>query len=182
MNKSTKPIPAHLEDYNAKNGFHIQMNRNYTATVRNLREFVNYINKPDTDICPDVFGNILSYDETVGDDFKYVLNTIIAEVKGFAVFNAQYKHTYIECTDKSETISIKTSNGELITFSVLLNTCVDVKYHNGKDDFTIIGFHGGQTPVPHTPVTLHTVLLEKQQAIWDAQIKQQEKEEQEKEG
>ena len=160
MNKTKTKIPENLEEYNAKNGFSIQMNRYYTATVRNLREFANYINKPDTDITPDVFGNIKNHDETVGDDFKHVLNTIIAEVKGFASFNAQHKHTYIECTDKSETISVKTSSGELITFSILFNTCVDVKYHNGEDDFTIIGFHGGQTPVPHTKVTLQTVLLE----------------------
>lgn len=157
--KVTTKIPDNLEGYQAKHGFHIQMNSNYTATVRNLVEFKNYINRPDTDINLEVFGNILSHDETVSDDFKYVLNTIIAEVKGFAVFNAQFKHTYIECKEEKETISIRTSNGKLITFSVMYNQCVDVKYHNGKDDFKIIGFHGGQTPVPHTDVTLQTVLL-----------------------
>lgn len=162
MNRVIKTqIPERLKTFYAKNGYHIQMNAFYTATVRNLTEFVDYINRPDSDICPQVFGNILNYDDTVGSDFKYVLNSIIAEVKGFAVFNAQFKHTFIECTAGSQTISVKTTNGELITFSILHNTCVDIKYHNGKDDFTIIGFHKGQTPVPHTPVTLHTVLLDK---------------------
>ncbi|QDP56099.1 MAG: hypothetical protein GOVbin3205_42 [Prokaryotic dsDNA virus sp.] len=157
--KVTTIIPSKMLEYQAKNGYHIQMNRNYTATVRNLMEFKKYINRPDTDINLEVFGNILSYDSTVDEDFKYVLNSIIAEVKGFAVFNAQFNHTYIECKNSNETISIKTSNGKLITFSVMYNQCVDVKYHNGKDDFKIIGFHFGQTPVPHTDVTLQTVLL-----------------------
>ena len=152
-------IPLELEHYHAKNGFHIQMNLNYTATVRNLKDFVDYINSPYSDIDLDFFGTITSRDESVSDDFKYVLNTIIGEVKGFAVFNAQFKHTYIECKDKTETISVRTSNGKLITFSVMFNQCVDIKYHNGKDDFTIIGFDGGQTPVPHTQVTLQTILL-----------------------
>jgi hypothetical protein len=159
MNKSKTRIPSKMENYYAKNGFHIQMNENYTATVRNLVDFKNYINRPDTDIAPEFFGNILSYDESVPDDFKYVLNTIIAEVKGFAVFNAQFNHTYIECKEDNETISIRTSNGKLITFSIMYNTCVDVKYHNGMDDFKIIGFHEGQTPVPTTQVTLQTILL-----------------------
>jgi hypothetical protein len=159
MNKIKTLIPSNLENYYANNGFYIQMNENYTATVRNLVDFKNYINRPDTDITPDVFGNILSYDESVSDDFKYVLNTIIAEVKGFAVFNAQFKHTFIECEQDKETISIKTSNGKLITFSVMYNQCIDVKYHNGHDDFKIIGFHEGNTPVPHTKVTLQTILI-----------------------
>ena len=157
--KTKTKIPESLKGYQAKNGFHVKMNRNYTATIRNLVEFKDYINKPDTDITIDVFGEITSRDESVPDDFKYVLNTIIGEVKGFAVFNAQFKHTYIDCKEDKETISIRTSNGKLITFSVMFNQCVDVKYHNGKDDFKIMGFHGGQTPVPHTDVTLQTILL-----------------------
>ena len=157
--KSTTKIPEDLKSYYPKNGYHVRMNRNYTATIRSLTDFQNYINSKYSDIDMDVFGEITSADKSASDDFKYVLNTIIAEVKGFAVFNAQFKHTYIECTDKSETISLKTSTGKLITFSVMFNQCVDVKYHNGKDDFTIIGFHEGQTPVPHTDVTLQTILL-----------------------
>ena len=134
------------------------MNRNYTATIRSLTDFQDYVNHSDLDM--DVFGEITSADKSAREDFKYVLNTIIAEVKGFAVFNAQFKHTYIECTESAETISLKTSTGKLITFSVMFNQCVDVKYHNGKDDFKIIGFHFGQTPVPHTDVTLQTILLD----------------------
>ena len=152
-------IPSKMENYYAKNGFHIQINLNYTATVRNLKEFVDYINSPYSDIDLDFFGTITSRDESVSDDFKYFLNTMISEVKGFAVFNAQFKHTYIECKDSKETISVRTSNGKLITFSIIYNQCVDVKYHNGKDDFTIIGFHEGQTPIPPNKVTLQTILL-----------------------
>ena len=159
MNKIKTTIPSKMEDYYAKNGFQIQMNVNYTATVRNLVEFKKYINSPDSDIDLDVFGEITRIDESVSDDFKYFLNTMISEVKGFAVFNAQFKHTYIDCKDSKETISVRTSNGKLITFSIMYNQCVDVKYHNEKDDFTIIGFHEGQTPVPHTQVTLQTILL-----------------------
>tara|TARA_B100000768_G_scaffold88223_1_gene82831 strand:+ start:50 stop:535 length:486 start_codon:yes stop_codon:yes gene_type:complete len=159
MNKSKTRIPSKMESYYAKNGFHIQMNEHYTATVRNLVDFKNYINRADTDITLDVFGNILSHDESVPHDFKYLLNTIIAEVKGFAVFNAEFNHTYIQCKEAKETISIKTSNGKLITLSVMYNQCIDLKYHNGKDDFKIVGFHGGKTPVPHTDVTLQTILL-----------------------
>lgn len=157
--KTTIKLSNKMERYQARNGYHVQVNLNYTATVRNLREFVEYINSPESDVDLEFFGNILSYDSTVDDEFKYGLNTIIAEVKGFAVFNAQFKHTYIECKEEKETISIKTSNGKLLTFSVMYNQCVDVKYHNGQDDFKIIGFHGGQTPVPHTDVTLQTILL-----------------------
>ena len=156
--KSTTKIPEKLKSYYPKNGYHVRMNRNYTATIRSLTDFQDYVNHSDLDM--DVFGEITSADKSASDDFKYVLNTIIAEVKGFAVFNAQFKHTYIECTESAETISLKTSTGKLITFSVMFNQCVDVKYHNGKDDFKIIGFHFGQTPVPHTDVTLQTILLD----------------------
>ena len=37
--------------------------------------------------------------------------------------------------------------------------CVDIKYHTDKDSFRIMGFNGGSTPVPHTEVTLTTILL-----------------------
>ena len=96
--KSTTKIPEDLKSYYPKNGYHVRMNRNYTATIRSLTDFQNYINSKYSDIDMDVFGEITSADKSASDDFKYVLNTIIAEVKGFAVFNAQFKHTYIECT------------------------------------------------------------------------------------
>jgi|TARA_R110000744_G_scaffold5910_1_gene20860 hypothetical protein len=159
MNKIKTTIPSKMEDYYAKNGFHIRMNINYTATVRNLVEFKKYINSPESDIDLNVFGEITKKDESVGDLFIYFLNTMISEVKGFAVFNAQFKHTYIDCKDSKETISVRTSNGKLITFSIMYNNCIDVKYHNGKEDFTIIGFHEGKTPIPNTKVTLQTILL-----------------------
>ncbi len=45
MNKSKTRIPSKMENYYAKNGFYIQINEHYTATVRNLVDFKNYINK-----------------------------------------------------------------------------------------------------------------------------------------
>jgi hypothetical protein len=78
---------------------------------------------------------------------------------GFALFNKEFKHTFIQCKDKCETISIKTSNGKMITISIMYNACADIKYHNGKEDFETIGFHGGDTPIPSTAVTLQTIKL-----------------------
>lgn len=104
-------------------------------------------------------------------EFHSYLIEIIAEVKGFASFNSSYKHTFVECEDSNQTISIKTKDGKRITVSVMEGAgCVDIAYHdsplekenNGNKDiakFEIIGFDLGKTPIPRTQVTLATILL-----------------------
>ena len=153
-------IPKNLTDYYAPNGFHIVINKQYTATVRNLLDFVVYLNTRD-DIDMDVFGEITNVDQESRSDFQSVIYELIAEVKGFATFsNGGNKHQFIECTDGVETISIKTKNGKQLTICVMedYGNCIDIKLHE-QDKFKIIGFDEGRTPVPHTDVTLTTILL-----------------------
>jgi hypothetical protein len=155
-------IPKNLTDYYATNGFHIVINKYYTATVRNLLDFVIYLNTRDRDdIDMDVFGEITNVDQESRSDFKSGIYELIAEVKGFATFsNGGNKHKFIECTDGVETISIKTKNGKQLTICVMedYGNCIDIKLHE-QDKFNIIGFDKGRTPVPNTEVTLTTILL-----------------------
>jgi hypothetical protein len=153
-------IPKNLTDYYAPNGFHIVINKHYTATVRNLIDLATYLSNRD-DIDMDVFGEITNVDQESRSDFQSVIYELIAEVKGFATFSNQgNKHQFIECTDGVETISIKTKNGKQLTICVMedYGKCIDIKLHE-QDKFKIIGFDEGGTPVPRTDVTLTTILL-----------------------
>ena len=97
-------------------------------------------------------------------------NKTIDAPEGFKTFNNEFEHQFVLCRDENETISIRTKSGKCITVSVMEKTgCIDIKYfdsplpkvNNGNTDieqFKIIGFHMGQTPVPHVPVTLLTIL------------------------
>jgi hypothetical protein len=146
-------IPNNLKDYYAPNGFHIVINKHYTATVRNLLDLVVYLNTRN-DMDMDVFGEITNVDQDSRTDFQSVIYEIIAEVKGFATFsNGGNKHQFIECTEGVETISIKTKSGKQLTVCVMedYGSCIDIKLHQ-QDKFKIIGFDEGGTPVPHTDV------------------------------
>jgi hypothetical protein len=91
--------------------------------------------------------------------------------EGFKMFNKEFEHQFVLCRDENETISILTKGGKRITVSVMERAgCVDIKYHdaplpkvnNGNSDleqFKIMGFHMGQTPVPSVDLTLMTILL-----------------------
>tara|TARA_R110000744_G_scaffold81915_2_gene160938 strand:+ start:2993 stop:3493 length:501 start_codon:yes stop_codon:yes gene_type:complete len=141
-------------------GFYIKINSGYTATVRTILSLTEYINSNPKDIDLSVFGEITSFDSSASKQFIVALYQIIAEVKDFAVFqNGANKHQFVQCTENVETISIRTLGGKKITVCVMSKECVDIKYHTDKDSFKIIGFNGGSTPVPHTEVTLTTILL-----------------------
>ena len=142
-------------------GFYIKINSGYTATVRTILSLTEYINSNPKDIDLSVFGEITSFDSSASKQFIVALYQIIAEVKDFAVFqNGANKHQFVQCTENVETISIRTLGGKKITVCVMDKAkCVDIKYHTDKDSFKIIGFNGGSTPVPHTEVTLTTILL-----------------------
>jgi len=141
-------------------GFYIKINSGYTATVRTILSLTEYINSNPKDIDLSVFGEITSFDSSASKQFIVALYQIIAQVKDFAVFqNGANKHQFVQCTENVETISIRTLGGKKITVCVMSSECVDIKYHTDKDSFKIIGFNGGSTPVPHTEVTLTTILL-----------------------
>lgn len=153
-----------LNDYIAPNGFYVVINKYYTATVRNVRDFTAYLDgewgKNDIDL--EVFGEVRSVDYESRVDFRAKVYEIIAEIKGFATFsNRGNKHQFIECTDGVETISIRTKGGKKITVCVMedYGKCVDIKYHNDEEKFTVIGFDGGKTPVKRTEITLMTMLI-----------------------
>ena len=141
-------------------GFYIKINSGYTATVRTILSLTEYINSNPKDIDLSVFGEITSFDSSASKQFIVALYQIIAQVKDFAVFqNGANKHQFVQCTENVETISIRTLGGKKITVCVMSKECVDIKYHTDKDSFRIMGFNGGSTPVPHTEVTLTTILL-----------------------
>ena len=167
----TFKLPQRVKDIDMINSFYVRMNKHYVATVRSLESFIWAINNSGID---DTFGEItkLADKEEEGyREFHSYLIEIIAEVKGFASFNSCYKHTFVECEDSNQTISIKTKNGKRITVSVMEGAdCVDIAYHdsslekenNGSKDiakFEIIGFDLGKTPIPRTQVTLATIML-----------------------
>jgi hypothetical protein len=167
----TFALPQRIKDIDMISSFYVRMNKHYTATVRSLESFIWAINNCGID---ENFGEITKLADKEAEgyrDFHSYLVEIIAEVKGFASFNSSYKHTFVECEDSNQTISIKTKEGKRITVSVMEGAgCVDIAYHdsplekenNGNKDvakFEIIGFDLGKTPIPRTQVTLATIML-----------------------
>jgi hypothetical protein len=154
-----------IDKYVAPNGFYVVINKYYTATVRNVSDFMTYLDSEQgkTDIDLEVFGKIKSIDYEARADFRARVYEIIAEIKGFATFsNRGNKHQFIECTDDVETISIRTKGGKKITVCVMevyYSKCVDIKYHSDKEKFTVMGFDGGKTPIKQTDVTLTSILM-----------------------
>ena len=67
-------IPKNLTDYYAPNGFHIVINKHYTATVRNLIDLATYLSNRD-DIDMDVFGEITNVDQESRSDFQSAINS-----------------------------------------------------------------------------------------------------------
>ena len=155
-------IPKELQYYHLPSGYYVVINRNYTATVRSVYDLKDYINNNVEQIDLDVFGQIKNEDSEASEAFVGVLNRILAEVMDYKTFNDGFRHQFIECQSDLETISIRTKGGKYITLAVMekFGQCVDIKLHN-KEKFKIIGFDGGKTPVPHTDVTLTTILLNK---------------------
>ena len=167
----TFELPQRVKEMDMISSFYVRMNQHYVATVRSLEGFIWAINNCGID---ENFGEITKLADKEAEgyrEFHSYLVEIIAEVKGFASFNSSYKHTFVECEDSNQTISIKTKEGKRITVSVMEGAgCVDIAYHdsilekenNGNKDvpkFEIIGFDLGKTPVPRTQVTLATIML-----------------------
>ena len=167
----TFALPQKVKAIDMVSSFYVRMNKHYVATVRSLESFIWAINNCGID---ETFGEITKLADKEAEgyrEFHSYLVEIIAEVKGFASFNSCYKHTFVECKDANETISIKTKEGKRITLCVMEGAgCVDIAYHdsplekenNGNKDvpkFEIIGFNVGSTPVPRAEVTLATILL-----------------------
>ena len=167
----TFALPQRVKDIDMISSFYVRMNQHYVATVRSLESFIWAINNSGID---ENFGEITKLADKEAEgyrEFHSYLIEIIAEVKGFASFNSSYKHTFVECEDSNQTISIKTKEGKRITVSVMEGAgCVDIAYHdsplekenNGNKDiakFEIIGFDLGKTPIPRTEVTLATIML-----------------------
>ena len=164
-------LPERIKGITLSSGYYVKINRGYTATVRNLNDFVNYLTGTG-DIDFDVFGIITNHDDEAEDSFVEHLYRIIAKIKGFAHFNP-FKHQFVECDSENETISIKTKSGKRLTISVMERSeCIDIKYfdspmtpiENGPhslEQFKVIGFNTGSTPVPHTDLTLLTILTSK---------------------
>lgn len=162
-------LPASEANTILRSSFYVKFNKHYTATVRNLKSLIDALNEHDTD---ENFGIITSeadkeeLKESGKQNFYHYLIKIIGAYKQMAVFNNQ-KHTFIELSDDRHTISIKTSKGKLLTFSVMdYANCVDVALHNSDSvepngnvpQFEVIGFNCGETPVKRTKVTVLTIL------------------------
>jgi hypothetical protein len=167
----TFALPQRVKDIDMVSSFYVRMNKNYTATVRSLESFIWAINNSGID---ENFGEITKLADKEAEgyrEFHSYLIEIIAEVKGFAVFNRDFPHQFIQCENSNETISIRTKKGKRITISVIeMADCADIAFHdsalekenNGSKDvakFEIIGFDLGKTPIPRTQVTLATIML-----------------------
>lgn len=162
-------IPYNVKDIILHDGYYVKMNQNYTATVRDLPSFIWAINncKPDEN-----FGIVMNQsDDKDSEKFFVQMMQIIYAFKGFAIFNREFPHQFIQCENANETISIRTKNGKRITISVIeMANCVDIAYHdspmepisNGNKDipqFEMIGFNCGSTPIQRTPITIATIML-----------------------
>ena len=101
----TYDLPEHVKEITLNDGFYITMNKNYTATVRNLESLIYAIGSCGID---ETFGNIVkeSNDKDLNNFYHYLM-LIIEKVKGFKTFNS-CKHTFVQCENKKQTISIKT--------------------------------------------------------------------------
>ena len=170
MNKQFEyEIPNNVKDIILSDGYHVKMNQHYTATVRDLSSFVWAINNSN----PDENFGIVTNQSNDKDSEKFLpqMMQIIYAFKGFAIFNREFPHQFIQCENENETISIRTKKGKRITISAIeMANCADIAFHdseiepinNGNKDipqFEIIGFNCGSTPVNRTPVTLATIML-----------------------
>ena len=170
MNKQFEyEIPSNVKDIILSDGYYVKMNNNYTATVRDLASFIWAINNCDPD---ENFGIMTNKsNDKNSEKFLPQMMQIIYAFKGFAIFNREFAHQFVQCEEANETISIRTKKGKRITISVIeMANCVDVAYHdstiepinNGSKNipqFDIIGFNCGATPVNRTPVTIATIML-----------------------
>jgi hypothetical protein len=149
-------LPEAVKSITLSDGYYVKINRYYTATVRNLNDFVQYL-KNTGDVDMEVFGQIVRRAEKPSPLFTGHLYGIIAQIKGYESFNG-CEHQFVECQSKNETISIRTASGKNLTVCIMEDSgCIDVKYHDG-DRFNIIGFAEGSTPVKRSEVSLLAIL------------------------
>jgi hypothetical protein len=167
----TFELPQRVKEMDMISSFYVRMNQHYVATVRSLEGFIWAINNCGID---ENFGEITKLADKEAEgyrEFHSYLIEIIAEVKGFAVFNREFPHQFIQCENANETISIRTKKGKRITISVIeMADCADIAFHdstlepisNGNKDipqFEMIGFNCGSTPIQRTPITIATIML-----------------------
>ena len=76
-------IPKELQYYHLPSGYYVVINRCYTATVRSVRDFKEYLNNNPDQIDMEVFGQIKNEDSEASEAFVGVLNRILAEVMGY---------------------------------------------------------------------------------------------------
>ena len=167
----TFELPQRVKEMDMISSFYVRMNQHYVATVRSLEGFIWAINNCGID---ENFGEITKLADKEAEgyrEFHSYLVEIIAEVKGFAVFNREFPHQFIQCENANETISIRTKKGKRITISVIeMADCADIAFHdstlepisNGNKDipqFEMIGFNCGSTPIQRTPITIATIML-----------------------
>jgi hypothetical protein len=152
--------------------FHVTINKNYTASVRSLRSFMEYIEQ-NPDQIDETFGNIVrepAREELNSNNFYYYLVKIIGLVKGFATFNSN-PHQFVQLSNAKETVSIRTKDGKLITVAVLEGAgCADISLHNSGLEpmsngsrpvpvFELTGLDCGGTPVPKAKMTIGVLHL-----------------------
>jgi hypothetical protein len=82
-------LPEELKEFCAKNGIYVKIDQNYTATVRNLSDFIEYINSSFIDL--DIFGEVLKQTSSITGNkeldelFIEHLNKIIKEVRSSVI-------------------------------------------------------------------------------------------------
>ena len=130
MNKQFEyEIPNNVKDIILSDGYYVKMNNNYTATVRDLASFIWAINNCDPD---ENFGIVTNKsNDKNSEKFLPQMMQIIYAFKGFAIFNREFAHQFVQCEEANETISIRTKGGKRITISVIeMANCVDIVSHD----------------------------------------------------
>ena len=108
--------------------FHVRMNSKYVATVHYLDALIDYIESNPDDAKTQVFGEIVKGSNTATDKQYNLLTMIIAKAKGMALYN-QVRHTCVELSHPSETVTILTRSGKQVTLCDN-HGVIEVVYHN----------------------------------------------------
>jgi len=162
-------IPREMLNKTINGAFFVKINKNYSATVKNLSSFIDYIQMYSHDL-DESFGEI-EKDSKEDYDFYNHLLEVICYVNGFAKFNTN-PHQFVELKNEKETVSIRTKSGKLVTICFSeLSRSADVVLHNSGmqsidngspvPQFEVMGLKCGETPIKSTPVTISVIQLGK---------------------
>jgi hypothetical protein len=180
-------IPQYELDKTLRSSFYVRIHKGYTATVRNLASFIDYLQCNSNDIDMKMFGEIvkearvdletprqgtkgLEFDKPEDSNFYAYMMEIIGYFRQMPTYNSN-PHTFIEAKTDSHTVSIKTPSGKTITIAICGDYCADIQVQksglptikNGGSEipqFNILGLGCGDTPVKQTTVTCLSVLLD----------------------